>query len=264
MLTEFSKTIQGEKGFSTTVNAIYRLHADDSYHIKHERLRSAEHVCIYVTAGDGIIKIDGQQYHLSTGDVFLFDGGLAPFEYFTLESLWDFWWFEFTADLIPIPCLHKLPLRSEALIDAICEKSLELHGLEQWATASTLFAALLCYFAQRVTGFQRDDHRRELLYRAQLDIRQQLATVTVASVAAGVGISTRTLCSLFHEHLHIPPKQYILAMRLEHCAYLLRSTNKTIADIAAQLGFSSQFHLCKAFKAAYGMPPRDYRKQCNT
>jgi AraC-like DNA-binding protein len=41
---------------------------------------------------------------------------------------------------------------------------------------------------------------------------------------------------------------------------LLRRTTLTLAEIAKQRGFASEFSLSRAFKRAYNMPPILYRK----
>jgi transcriptional regulator GlxA family with amidase domain len=41
---------------------------------------------------------------------------------------------------------------------------------------------------------------------------------------------------------------------------LLRRTTLTLAEIAKQCGFASEFSLSKAFKRAYNTPPILYRK----
>jgi AraC family transcriptional regulator, positive regulator of tynA and feaB len=55
---------------------------------------------------------------------------------------------------------------------------------------------------------------------------------------------------------------YILRRRLERCARLLRDPDWSrinITEIAFQSGFSNVTHFGQAFKARYGLTPRDYR-----
>lgn len=54
--------------------------------------------------------------------------------------------------------------------------------------------------------------------------------------------------------------QYILSYKLRTAADMLRYTDKSVADIASDLGFSDASYFTKSFKASFGATPKDYRK----
>lgn len=49
-------------------------------------------------------------------------------------------------------------------------------------------------------------------------------------------------------------------IRLQHAANELLSTNDSVTEIAFRCGFVSSNYFKDAFKNAYGVSPRDYRK----
>lgn len=53
---------------------------------------------------------------------------------------------------------------------------------------------------------------------------------------------------------------HIKEHRMERAAELLRRSEAPVADIAAAVGYDSQSKFTTAFKACYGMVPRDYRR----
>jgi AraC-like DNA-binding protein len=57
------------------------------------------------------------------------------------------------------------------------------------------------------------------------------------------------------EFTHQPPS----AQFFTQAARYLRTTPATLEALADQLGYSSPFHLSKAFKTEFGLSPRDYR-----
>lgn len=57
---------------------------------------------------------------------------------------------------------------------------------------------------------------------------------------------------------------YLSGLRLEYAAHDLITTNRDVADISADNGFSSTSVFSRTFKAMYGLPPRDYRKRYAT
>ncbi len=77
---------------------------------------------------------------------------------------------------------------------------------------------------------------------------------SVASLAAQVGVSQRTLREAFLTHFATSPKRYALNLRLEQAhARAMREPGATVAAIAADLGFSNPARLATAFRQRYGV-----------
>jgi AraC-like DNA-binding protein len=55
------------------------------------------------------------------------------------------------------------------------------------------------------------------------------------------------------------PHSYLLTRRLERAATMLRTTNRTVADICIAVGLSSVGSFTTSFARAYGMTPTEYR-----
>ena len=55
--------------------------------------------------------------------------------------------------------------------------------------------------------------------------------------------------------------QYVIAYRIKYAMSLLRYTDKAIADIADETGFTDASYFTKSFKAQFGMTPKDYRNK---
>lgn len=66
---------------------------------------------------------------------------------------------------------------------------------------------------------------------------------------------------LFQKELGIRPKQYILREKLNYAAFILRSTEAPIAEVAALLAFSSPSAFTGHFQTQYGVLPSQYRQQ---
>jgi AraC-like DNA-binding protein len=81
-------------------------------------------------------------------------------------------------------------------------------------------------------------------------------------IASGCGISTRYLHELFRD-TNQTLSSWIRDQRLEACREMLadRSNRQTVAEIAYRWGFSDQAQFSRAFKAHFGVPPKDYREQ---
>ena len=55
--------------------------------------------------------------------------------------------------------------------------------------------------------------------------------------------------------------QYVIAYRTKYALSLLRYTDKAIADIADETGFTDASYFTKSFKAQFGMTPKEYRNK---
>lgn len=68
------------------------------------------------------------------------------------------------------------------------------------------------------------------------------------------------LSSLFKKKLGITIFEYLKNVRLQHCLHELKTTHKTIVDIALENGFANIQSFNKLFKEIYQMTPVQYRK----
>jgi AraC-like DNA-binding protein len=82
------------------------------------------------------------------------------------------------------------------------------------------------------------------------------------TIAKGCGISTRYLHELFRD-TNQTLGSWIRDQRLEACREALRdpSNRQTVAEIAYRFGFGDQAQFSRAFKAQFGVPPKEYREQ---
>lgn len=84
--------------------------------------------------------------------------------------------------------------------------------------------------------------------------------VSMKELAALADMSEKYFIRYFHFHIGIPPKQYLVELRMKHAIELLSSTNRSIAEIASELGYSDQYCFSKAFRKYYGETPSKFRR----
>ncbi len=82
---------------------------------------------------------------------------------------------------------------------------------------------------------------------------------SLAALAARVALSPSRLGHLVREQTGASLGQTLTALRLREAARLLRFTERTVGEVAADVGFASPFYFSRRFAARYGMPPRAYR-----
>lgn len=85
--------------------------------------------------------------------------------------------------------------------------------------------------------------------------------IGINEVAAHIGKSRAYLTDKFKRETGKTVNDYILDKKLSESRHLLKHTNKTIAEIAYFLCFSSQNYFQTLFKRKYGETPSAYRKR---
>lgn len=83
----------------------------------------------------------------------------------------------------------------------------------------------------------------------------------VDELAQRVGLSRSAFAQRFSDLLGQPAMQYLSSWRLQLAAQELATGSKTIAVIAADIGYESEAAFSRAFKRHYGVPPAGWRKQ---
>ncbi|WP_127081214.1 AraC family transcriptional regulator [Dulcicalothrix desertica] len=83
--------------------------------------------------------------------------------------------------------------------------------------------------------------------------------LSLEQIAQVINISPTYFASLFKRATGTSPHQYVIQQRVERAKLMLSKTDIAIADIALQVGFSSQSHLTQQFKRLTGITPKQVR-----
>lgn len=83
---------------------------------------------------------------------------------------------------------------------------------------------------------------------------------TLALLAREAGMSRSVLVERFRHFIGEPPMAYLQRWRLLTGARLLQTTRRSVAAIAAEVGYESEPAFNRAFRREIGTPPARYRK----
>ncbi|MFI7275312.1 helix-turn-helix domain-containing protein [Streptomyces sp. NPDC049879] len=138
----------------------------------------------------------------------------------------------------------------------------ELAGLA--SVAADLAVTLIAGRLDLADAVPPESRRQALLARIDAFIERNLhdADLRPPDIAAHHHISVRTLHELFRERPETVGAA-IRRRRLEHCRADLadpRLRHRTAGDIALGWGFRNPADFSRAFRAAYGMPPGEFRQ----
>lgn len=100
---------------------------------------------------------------------------------------------------------------------------------------------------------------RHLLRAKDLADARYAEPIRVADMAQAAGLSPAHFSRAFARAFGESPHRYLLTRRLERAAALLRSTDRSVADICYLVGLGSVGSFTTSFRRMYGATPTGYR-----
>ena len=79
-------------------------------------------------------------------------------------------------------------------------------------------------------------------------------------MAARAGLSPFHFLRVFAAVIGVTPHQYLVRARLRHAAQLLADPERSITDIAYDVGFADVSNFVRTFHRAAGVSPRGFRR----
>lgn len=159
----------------------------------------------------------------------------------------------------PDPLLYQLSLGLKGLIESGAQGN-RLY-------AETLTHTLMVHMIQHYTTCSKElktysDGLSKAKLRLVIDyIQDNLEQdLGLKELAALLQLSPHYFAHLFKRSVGLAPHQYVIKQRIKQAKKLLKNREISIADIAYQVGFSSQAHLNRHFKRLVGTTPGRYRR----
>jgi AraC-like DNA-binding protein len=238
------------------------------------------HKLVYIADGSGIHLMNGVPYAISPGIGFL----LAPSDFhawlpgregcvlynilfsprilspYLGSALFD------AASLGRGALVARDMAPLETIMQAMVRESDQISRPDAQLSLSCLLQHVLVEFIRRadaakslgstaVTGLH-EGVRWALAYMEQ-HYRDPL---TLKHVADEARLSPNYFSQLFHEFVGVTFQEHLQVLRARFAGSLLRATEMSITDICHASGFRALSHFERAFKAQYGMSPREWRR----
>ena len=236
----------------------YNRHNDNSAGIP-------SHFIARMKSGKGLIRtLDGEELHLSAGDIFYLPMGLRYHSYWSVdERSGEVAWESYGFTVIPDRENRRFVMQR---LFPSPESVLYLDRLAQDMNVSPSSVGLLYLFLGENLATMKETERNpkdELFRRASEYIRSH-HDFRVYELARACNISESGLYAFFRDYAHTSPIQLKRRFAVDKGVELLICTDRTVEDIAAQLGFCSSAYFRKAVKAITGQTPSQIRKNARS
>jgi len=225
-----------------------------------------------IREGTGTIIVNNQEMHPVKDQLYLlpahsvqtfFNDGTAPYlKYFCHFNIKVHDTELFDMINIPLCITPKDPSTAAELFENMirCHKEKSLTSLIK---ARQYMMDLVCYYMQccqtqdiSLTKHESDNAVNNAISYAETHMDRPVSVLEMAAVA---GYHPSHFTKLFKKRFGISPAQFIMQKKIRFATEQLTTTDRSIADISASLGFSSQFYFCNFFKKQTGMTPSAYR-----
>lgn len=88
--------------------------------------------------------------------------------------------------------------------------------------------------------------------------------LSIRHIAKVFGYHPSYIAHVFCDRLKIPFRTYLGAVRSEYAATQIRSTKKTLTEIAYESGYNSLNTFCRCFTKHFSQTPSQYKKACQS
>lgn len=232
------------------------------------------HQIIYCISGKGRVIIDGKETIILPGMCF-FLPAWYPHEYYTIGDLWETHWIAFDGyetDTV----LNKLGFSTAKVftlngydgMEDIFQKiylTLKTDRIFGDFSASGLLYSFILEFHRAAFG-KNAEHEESpdtplvsVLNYIDENFTDDIELEELCGIA---GITPQHLCRIFKKQLNMRPVEYISKKRIQSAKNLLLTTDKTIGEIAAEVGYRDTSYFGALFRKCENMTPGEYRKRC--
>ncbi|MBQ8356944.1 MAG: helix-turn-helix domain-containing protein [Clostridia bacterium] len=224
----------------------------------------------YIIAGGGTCVIDGREYPMHAGTLFL----LTPANTHAVRNadadmINIMFKCEYDNPAFSLPVLYApaappflLTTADRPLMLALLSELVQVHE-----THIDYARTLLTCVMQKLSCYPRTSGAEPMPYiqHALLYVTENFRNgITLADTAAHLGLSVTYLSELFARQTGMNFKTYLDRVRFSHVQNLLTFTDIPVCAIHEYAGFRDYANFSRRFRRLYGMTPGEYRKKRQT
>ena len=242
-------------------------HPDMNYYIKRE---SAPCFIIeYIVSGHGYLEINGEKHKLNPGDSYIIHPGDFCTYYADKNDPYKKYWINFSSDFFFTQMLKAYDINDRVIRGMNLSRFFEeIFKLEELYTTNDELcipvSKLILNAMMEIALYKKNDivgTDAELAYKVRKMLYKSINTrITIDDIAKKLYHSKNDINRQFKKKYNVTPHNYLLNLRIGRAKNMLVNSKKTLAEIANNLCFSSEYHFSNTFKKKVGVSPSEFRK----
>jgi len=244
------------------------------FHYRDREEGADEHILIFCVDGRGWYEIDGERYSLEPRQALVIPRGVPHIYYADEANPWSIHWVHFMGTQADFFVYH-LPIgENKIIVDPEAAPALEQlfkECYESFIGGFVLYRLIYCsqilhhllgmlFFnnilfspMQRKNGFLNLESTLKFLHG---NIHRKLSLDEMAEHA---GLSVSHFSFLFKQKTGYSPTNYFINVKLQRACAMLSLEDKTINEIAYEIGYEDPYYFSRIFKKVIGASPQNYR-----
>jgi len=235
-----------------------QIFVGDSYLTIHNKewVQSSDQWMVIYYHHANVITNNTHVYTVQPGDIAFFSPGTkGSHSRIGTDLAFDFFRFSLPADLGPKGAIPHVARGMGHLEPDIRRAAVRVIDTSVYAMAFVW--NLMCVVSQTTAVFRGF----EILHEAEDYIRRNLSRrIAIPKMAEDLNTSPRHLLRAFRAEYDITIQEFILRQRMQEAARMLLTTDYSVKEVAARIGYSDLHHFNKAVRQSTGLPPREYRR----
>lgn len=223
---------------------------------------------ILCSEGSGILQTEGMERQITAGTAYFLPAG-TPHSYFRTDSVWRTHYVSFTGYSAEI-LLRQFGLTEAGvfpvdlgIMRSIFQRMINTLKSDKFYggyTASAILYEYIIEFNRQIIGAEsRFASESASLTPVLSYIDTHYSEVIDLETLCGlIQVTPQYLCRLFRKRLGIRPLEYITRRRIQQAKVYLREGEKTIKEIALEVGYTDAGYFSAVFKRSEGVSPREY------
>ncbi|MCI8329703.1 MAG: AraC family transcriptional regulator [Oscillibacter sp.] len=223
----------------------------------------------FITSGTGYYQTMDETIQLSEGEGFFIFPGETPNLFPNAKSPWEYFWVAVRGSKIgaliqssgfsriapAFRSTEDMDFMRRILAD-MCATSISPHS------ADSEFSLCLDAFFKSIEPYSLKKHKNSPYFEQCLNyINHNYASqIRVQDIANFVNIDRTYLYKMFKRNIGLSPQVYLLNYRIDRACELLRTTDKSVSEVAYSVGFQDYSNFSRQFKARCLKSPTAYRK----
>ncbi len=252
-----------------------RCHLKGYYFNSRFGRKLSEFQLIYITQGSGELQIEGEQYKIGKGDVFI----VYPNQWHTYtpdyESGWNEYFIGFSGRMADIWIENSFLAYDKQLFNIgfnedlvrLFKRAIELAKFSNCTFNLHLSSMVHHFLGLLISEYNNQglvsEYDLQVIEKSKIIMNENINNyLCMERLSEELKINYTTFRKNFKQITGFSPKQYFLELKLNKAKQLLLETAFSIKEIGLQLGFSSSEHFTTTFNKKIGFAPQKFRGLC--